>query len=418
MFKDIMEILHRFYGNTKKGAISHFITFMWFCVIVTGNMMKCEPCGVGTGTQIVWDLDEKYYSNILDWYRSKAVDDDCLRLTWAMIVQEKFISYKIEEFTIYITDGVLNPKEGRRGSTVSRITQESGTQSKPSTFYGASTGTLDILTCDKDSGKIFATPIDMRFTHGMGPMADWANSPCPDARLSTEQQEIKMAEADFYRRGENAVLLADRATMSHKSFERVQGIRENSDKELWLVTCCKTRLDAYADPTPEDYKGVGRYPLVGKKIGLDKADDKAKEFKEAEIEIYNSKETVKYWSAVLMWGHTERRKLLFVICIRSDGERIVIATDKLDMNPLTAIKLYSLRFMCEEGFKQYKHTLFGFDYHFWSKSMPWNSFVRKSGEPHPLELVTDLHDKEKATTEALSNPVNWKVPTTQWKGVQ
>ena len=32
--------------------------------------------------------------------------------------------------------------------------------------------------------------------------------------------------------------------------------------------------------------------------------------------------------------------------------------------------------------------------------------------------VTSHRMSEKATTEALSNPVNWKVPTTQWKGVQ
>ena len=387
-----MEILERFYGNTKKGAISHFATFMWFCAIVLGIMMKREPCGIGTGTQIVWDLEDKYYTNIIDWFRSGAVDYDRLRLTWGDIVRDNFECYKLGGFILYTTDGVLNPKEGRRGSTVSRITKASGTQSKPTTFFGATTGTLDILTWD-GKGKIFATPIDMRFTHGMGPMADWDNTPCPNAHLSTEQQEILMAKEDFERRNQDAILLADRATMSHISFDRMKEIREANDKDMWLVTCCKSRLDTYLEPTPEDYKGVGRYPLVGKKFGMEKADDKTKKFKTCEVVIYNRKEKIKYWSAVLMWGHTERRRLLFVICIRPNGERAVFATDKLDMDPIMVVKLYSLRFLCEEGFKQFKHTLHGFDYHFWCKRMPWNSFVRKSGDPHPLESVTDKEDQ-------------------------
>lgn len=398
MFDRILAILERFYGNRSIGAISHYPTYMWFCAIITSIMLKSEPSGIVISTLKEWDLDKKYYSNVDDVFRSKAIDHKCLETQWAKIVGEEFSFYKVAGMIVYTNDGVLKPKEGRRGSTVTRVTKESGTQSKPSTFFGACTGSLNIMTCIDDE-KLYPVPLKMWFSQGFSPLTQWEDTPCPYGNLSTEQQEIMMAGRDFQMRNENAVILADRASMSHKSFDRVAEYRKINDKDLWLVTCCKSCVDAYDYPDPNQYKGVGRHALLGDKIDFRASADKNKTFNETEVNIYNKKHKIKYCAMQLLWSRKERRPLLFVICKMDDGRRIILATDKLDMDPVTVVKLYALRFLCEEGFKSFKHTFFGFDYHFWSKSMPWNSFVRKSGDPHPLETVTDKASQEKIIAE-------------------
>lgn len=398
MFEEILTILERFYGNRSIGAISHEATFMWFCAVITSMMLKNEPGGAVISTLREWNLDEKYYVNVDDFFRSKAIDYDRLVTEWAQIVGDMFSLYKVDGMIIYTTDGVLNPKEGRRGSTVTRLTKESGTQSKPSTFFGASTGSLNIMTCH-DGEKLYPVPLKMWFSQGFAPMTEWDNTPCAYGKSPTEQQEIMMAGKDFRIRNENAVIIADRASMSHHSFENVKSIRENSDKDIWLVTCCKSVLDVYEYPDPSKYKGVGRHAKLGDKVNFKASADKDKKFLEGEVFIYNKKQKVRYYAKELLWSRQKRRPILFVICILPDGRRIVLATDKLDMDPLTVIEIYSLRFLCEEGFKSFKHVFFGFDYHFWSKSMPWNSFMRKATDPHPLEKVTSVANQEKIMDE-------------------
>ena len=398
MFEKILEILERFHGNRTNGAISHFITYMWFCAIITSTMFKTEPSGIVISTLKEWDLDKKYYSNVDDVFRSNAIDHKCLEDQWGRIVGEEFTFYKVEGMIVYTNDGVLNPKEGRRGSTVTRLSKESGTQSKPSSFFGASTGSLNIMTCSED-GRLYPVPLKMWFSQGFSPMVEWENTPCSYAYLPTEQQEIMMTARDYSSRNEDAVILADRATMSINSFERVEGIRDYYENDIWLVTCCKSVVDAYEYPDSTQYKGVGRHALLGDKVDFSAKADKDREFKEAKVYIYGKWQVIKYCAKKLLWQRSKRLPLLFVFCIMEDGRRAVFATDKLDMDPVTVVKLYTLRFLCEEGFKSFKHTFFGFDYHFWSKSMPWNSFVRKSGEPHPLESVTDKASQEKIMAE-------------------
>ena len=401
MFERIVLILGRFLGDRSNGAISHKTTYLWFCTVVISIILKREPGGIVISTLRAWDLDKKYYCNVDDIFRSNAIDHKCLEDQWGRIVGDEFIFYKpADNMIVYTNDGVLNPKEGRRGSTVTRLSKESGTQSKPSTFFGASTGSLNIMTCDEEGNKVFPVPLKMWFSQGFSPMVEWENTPCPYGNLPTEQQEIMMAARDFRTRNEDGVILADRATMSHNSFERVEGIRNYyQEHNLWLVTCCKSAIDAYEYPDPTLYKGVGRHALLGDKVDFSAKADKNRVFKETEVFIYGKNQVIKYCAKQLLWSRSKRRPLLFVFCIMEDGRRAVFATDKLDMDPVTVVKLYSLRFLCEEGFKSFKHTFFGFDYHFWSQSMPWNSFMRKSGDPHPLESVTDKASQEKIMAE-------------------
>ena len=367
---------------------------MWFIAVILSLIVKSEPSGIITSTINAFQLNGKYYPNIDDIFRSNAINYGRVVDKWSDIVFEEFNIYKIDNMNIYITDGVLSPKEGRRSSTVTRLSKDSGTQSKPSSFFGCSTGTLGVLTCNS-SGQVRYVPMKMWFSQGFRPMTEWQGTPCEYAKMPTEQQEIEMAGLDFLKRNEDSVILADRASMSHNSFDRVAKLRDKSPKNIWLLTCCKSNTVAYTfpDSMPEQ-KGPGRPKLIGDRVALGPKGDANRNFKTATIEIYNRKEKVKYWSEVLLWGRKKRRKLRFVICMMSDGRRIILATDKLDMDPLTAIKLYSCRFLCEEGFKVLKHTFYAFDYHFWSKSMPWNSFMRKSGDPHPLESVTDKASQE------------------------
>jgi hypothetical protein len=78
--------------------------------------------------------------------------------------------------------------------------------------------------------------------------------------------------------------------------------------------------------------------------------------------------TVRYLTIDLLWrpvGHPIR----FVAVKHPTRGNITLMSTDLALEPVEIIRLYSLRFKIEVGFKQALHTIGAYAYHFWLKAM-------------------------------------------------
>ena len=74
--------------------------------------------------------------------------------------------------------------------------------------------------------------------------------------------------------------------------------------------------------------------------------------------------------------------------VKYKGKRTILVCTDLTVDPLSIIKLYSIRFKIECSFKCLKHDIGAFDYHFWSFSTPRLNRYSKKTDPDPLEDIT------------------------------
>lgn len=77
---------------------------------------------------------------------------------------------------------------------------------------------------------------------------------------------------------------------------------------------------------------------------------------------------IQYRSVNLLWRPIGRL-VQFVLVMHPSRGNIVLLCTSVDIDPLTVIKLYGLRFKIEVSFKQAMHTLGTYLYHFWMKTM-------------------------------------------------
>lgn len=89
--------------------------------------------------------------------------------------------------------------------------------------------------------------------------------------------------------------------------------------------------------------------------------------------------TIQYRCVDLLWRPVGRMVRFVLVKHPTRGHIILLAT-ALDLDPLTIIKLYGLRFKIELSFRQALHTLGGYAYHFWMMTM--KPLRRGDGDQH------------------------------------
>ena len=86
------------------------------------------------------------------------------------------------------------------------------------------------------------------------------------------------------------------------------------------------------------------------------------------LRLYGKKTSISYYCLDLIWKPL-KDKVRFVL-VRMNGENFILLCSNLDWTPEEIIQAYSFRFKIEVSFKELKHLLGTFCYHFWCKSMP------------------------------------------------
>ena len=135
-----------------------------------------------------------------------------------------------------------------------------------------------------------------------------------------------------------------------------------------MIAKAKLSMVAYADPPA--YSGRGPRPKKGESIKIKEMfETKKGNFTFAQVFMYGKMQDVEYYCIDLLWGLKLYQKVRIVL-INYNGIRSILVCTSLELSALQIIQQYSYRFKIEIGFKELKHTLGAFAYHFWSKSMP------------------------------------------------
>jgi len=344
------------------------------------------------------DFGELSYYSLDRMFHSDAINLSKLRHQWLDVIVSQTKPLKYCARSILVADGVKKPKDGRRMPGVTRLHNNSDTQSKPTSYHGIQGGAIGILVQGPEGcanpREVYCVPISMELMYGLDPIASWGKTSHPYADMTLEAQML-LRQEEYIRQLGSCLLIQDRASMNQNLFSDLMKLRTDEENgiDVYMLTNAKGNVTAYR--LPGEYGGRGRPRIRGDKVKLSEwFHDRASEFKHGKAWVYGKKEKFKYLSEILLWGGEWNGKLKFILAEMKDGRRIILATDDLEMSPAKAVELYARRFLCEEGFRSYKGDFHGMDYHFWTKSMEHLSHFRRKDLPHILESAKTSEEQK------------------------
>ena len=381
--------------NGLRPAFTREIPYYWFGTGLYSLLFGNQINGVQSMINAL-DLSDNSYYGLDRMYRSSAINLPLLRKLWLQTIVTMSSPLMYSNMRILIGDGSKSSKEARKMPGVCRLHNNSDTQSKPSSYHGIQGGGISILvkggpnSCNPN--EVYCIPISMELNYGLDPISDWANTPHPDAAESLETQMLNRQKEYMALLGPT-LTIQDRASMAQNLFAETEQMRKDNI-ETYLLTNARIDCKAYEEPVRKP--GAGRPPKRGKGVKVATLFETRKDdFKTGKRFFYGKEQTFQYLAVQLRWGDKWNGKLLFVLAVLEDGRRIILATDKLDMDPCDAVELYAYRFLIEEGFRQYKQEFAGMNYHFWTKAMEHLSHFRKKEEGHILDEATTEEQREK-----------------------
>lgn len=386
MWNFLNEILMEF-----RSCFSRKASFKWFVVIIIGLMIRSDKLGV---TSIVRDLclADGSYIPMLNFFRANSWILETLIIKWCLIIKEHAPICREDGLILLAGDGVKQPKEGKKMPGVKKLHQESENSSKAEYIFGHMFGCVGVLI--GNASKMFCTPVSLRIHDGIQTIKRWCTGLPEVMQDSHVVQMISDGFSIAKAMGESSLLLLDRYFLSVPALIRLDEVNEKlKDIKLHILVKVKKSYTAYAKP-PEKKKGKGRNPKKGPAIKLiNLFETKKAEFTKTTLNLYGKEEIIEYFCINLLWGKKLYKELRFVL-VKYGSTLTILATTKLDLDPLKVIKLYSYRFKIECTFRELKQVIGGFCYHFWTKSMPKLNRFAKKGDKSPLEDVVRERSKQ------------------------
>ena len=253
--------------NALRRAFSREATYLWFDTYLLSSLMCDRNDGIQALVNCLNLYDPAYYS-MDGMFRSDAISLPKLREEWLRTIVSMTNPLLIGGKFLLIGDGVKKPKEGRQMPGVCRLHNNSDTQSKPTSYHGIQGGAIGILVKGPDGcpnpNEVYCVPISMELMYGLDPIADWKNTPHPDADESLEIQMLNRHK-DYIAILGPVLMIQDRASMNQNIFAKLEAMR-NEGTDVHMLTNAKGNVVAYMDPG--EYSGIGRPRIRGKKIAV------------------------------------------------------------------------------------------------------------------------------------------------------
>ena len=236
--------------NPFEGACTRKKTFFWLIIVLIGFTIKFDALGV-TSLARGAGVASMYYTSMLNFFNSTAINLKILQSIWIQIVFKKFNSsiVLINGRCIIAGDGIKIGKEGKKMPGVKWLHQESESNSKAEYIMGHSIQALSILA--KGLTTCFAIPLageiheGIRFTY-------------KDHRTLLDKMSELLMELGL----SACYLVLDKYYCSGRFMRQL--ISQNTH----IVTMMKHGAVAYEPLEEQKLKRRGRPKKYGKKIKL------------------------------------------------------------------------------------------------------------------------------------------------------
>lgn len=367
-----MELWNIWYGlvNELFACCSRTRTFYWMIAILIGFTIKFDFVGVTSIARGV-GLLPNYYTRMLEFFVSPAIDLDILLALWIKVVFEKFSSAVIINGRhVIIADGIKIGKEGKKMPGVKGLHQESESNSKAPFIMGHSLQAIAVLV--QGIYGYFAVPLTAKIHEGV-------NFSCKDKRTLLDKAFELLLHLDL---PGQYYFVADKYYCSGRLMKRLV---ENG---IHIITMMKKNAVAYY-AVVEQKKGRGRPKKYGVRVKLFSLFNTDLPFITAPMPG-DDKLIIEYYVLKLLWKPLGDLVQFVLVKHPIRGNAIAMSTD-LTLNPLDIILAYSFRFKIEVMFKQAIHTIGTFMYRFWLKAMK----PIKRGQRNPQLQFSSPEFKEK-----------------------
>jgi len=330
-------------------AFSRQKTFLWFIAILIGFTIKFDSNGVTSLARGI-GLAPCYYTCMLHWFRSTAIDFEKIMRLWVKLVVLKFnTAVRLNGKLIILGDGIKIAKEGKKMPGVKLLHQDSQNNSKSSYIMGHSIQVASFLV--KGLSGFISVPLGGEIHEGFE-----FNS---KNKLTLLDKMIKLLQKTDIQ--EPYYFIADKYYCSGRFLKQL--IKSGGN----IITMMKKNAVAYY-PAIIDYSKKGRRKKYGEKVKIfDLFDNASLAFTKAAMPNETSI-IIEYCSLQLLWRPLGELVQLILVKHPNKGNCVVMTTD-LNLPALDAITGYCYRFKIEVMFKQSVHQIRTFMYHFWSKML-------------------------------------------------
>lgn len=331
-------------------AFSRRRTFLWFLAAAAAFAIREDLNGVTSFVRVL-ELEPVFYHALLRMFHSSAVDVPKLARLWAKaamgLLGERLLT--VRGLAVLATDGVKVAKSGRKMPAVKTIHQESDSNTKPEYITGHSCHSVSFLAMR--NGEAVAVPVGTEIAEGVR----FNNN---DRRTIYDRT---LSFLDGLELGRKFILLAD---AYYGCWKMVRGCLKQGNH---LLTRVKSNAVAYLPPEIKPGRR-GRKPTYGGKVRLRDTFREAEGWTEARCELYGEECVARFKTKDLLW-RPAGVLVRFVFVALNGTTKCMFMTTDTELEALEIVKLYSLRFKIELGFKVAKHVTGGVLYHFWMMAM-------------------------------------------------
>ncbi len=382
-------------------CFSRTAAYYWFVTIVVGFIVRRDVRGITSIIRCL-NLCPSLYESLLSFFRASSWSIEKLWAVWAKVICQFCSVVTLNDHIILVGDSIKVAKEANKMPAVKKLHQESENSGKAKYIFGHHFGFIGMLAGNLK--KYFCIPVAAKIHEGVEDISKFKGEETDDKyNLSVVTRMLMMAKQISGYLSKSCILVLDAYYATGPAFMIAsQSIDNLGNQLLHIITRAKNNTVAYEDPKLTPGKR-GRPAVRGKKIVLSELFVKqADMFCPLSIDIYGKETSLSYLCLDLIWRPI-MKKVRFVL-VKNGSTTCIFMTSKLDLLPQDIIQLYSYRFKIEIAFKELKHRIGSFFYHFWTQAMP--KLDKKT--PIDLKTVTNEHQQQLIvkTTKAIEGFVN------------
>jgi hypothetical protein len=323
-------------------AFSRQLTFWWALIYCVGLTVRTNIRGTSSIVDAL-GLKSSSYDSLLRMCHSNAINLDLLTALWVKLCLKLFRLVCIDGYLVLFGDGIKVGKEGKKMPAVKLMHQSSHSNSKAEFIMGHYLQALS-LAVTTATGRVASIPLIARIHDGIV----FSNR----GQKTSMNRFVDIVRAVVDSTSTWAIVVAD-AYYSNRVI-----IHELKAAGCHLVSRVAHNTAANFPAAEPTQPKRGRPRKKRQKVVI----------KELFGELQNCFGDYSYTVINLYW--TPAKDLVrFVICEHATKGRIILMTTKLDLDPVTIIKMYEKRWLIETGFKTAIHQIGTFAYHFWMKAM-------------------------------------------------